>query len=289
MGKITRNIGTFTFAVLVHIAFVVMLVFSFDWNTAPEKAQSNVVNAVFVNEKRPTQPESRKPPAAPAPDPAPQQEPEKTPKPDIEKQKKIEEQRKAEEQRNVEEQQRKEEVVQQKNLEAEQLSAAKLKKEQEKKQQEEQTRVEEQKRLADAEAKRKIEEQQRKQREEDEKRRREDEEALKQQMAAEEGARDQMTDRQRNSLLQQWKSAIEQKVKRSWRKPEGSQPGLKCDVRVQQIPGGDVINVTITACNNSDAAFQRSIEAAVIKASPLPPPPDPSIFDRDIVITFKPE
>jgi colicin import membrane protein len=35
-------------------------------------------------------------------------------------------------------------------------------------------------------------------------------------------------------------------------------------------------------------AFQRSVEAAVRKASPLPAPPDPEVFDREIEFVFEP-
>jgi colicin import membrane protein len=34
---------------------------------------------------------------------------------------------------------------------------------------------------------------------------------------------------------------------------------------------------------------RESIEAAVYRASPLPPPPDPGLFDRNLKITFKPD
>ncbi|MEJ1961159.1 MAG: cell envelope integrity protein TolA [Gammaproteobacteria bacterium] len=39
---------------------------------------------------------------------------------------------------------------------------------------------------------------------------------------------------------------------------------------------------------NGDAAVRESIEAAVYRASPLPPAPDPAVFDRNLVFTFRP-
>jgi colicin import membrane protein len=48
------------------------------------------------------------------------------------------------------------------------------------------------------------------------------------------------------------------------------------------------MGVTIERCNG-DAAVQRSIEAAVYKASPLPEPDNPMLFDRNLRIIFKPE
>jgi colicin import membrane protein len=49
-----------------------------------------------------------------------------------------------------------------------------------------------------------------------------------------------------------------------------------------------VVNVRIGTCNG-DASVRESIEAAAYRASPLPPPPDPSLFERNLEITFKPD
>jgi colicin import membrane protein len=38
-----------------------------------------------------------------------------------------------------------------------------------------------------------------------------------------------------------------------------------------------------------DAAFARSVETAVLRSSPLPPPPNPALFDRNLLFNFKPE
>ena len=56
---------------------------------------------------------------------------------------------------------------------------------------------------------------------------------------------------------------------------------------VTQTMMGDVIDVRLQSCS-SDNAFQRSVERAVRKASPLPLPPNPDVFDREINFTFKP-
>ena len=57
---------------------------------------------------------------------------------------------------------------------------------------------------------------------------------------------------------------------------------------MNQIPGGEVIHAKATKCNG-DEVFRRSVESAVYKASPLPRPSDPGLFDREIVFTFKPK
>jgi colicin import membrane protein len=56
---------------------------------------------------------------------------------------------------------------------------------------------------------------------------------------------------------------------------------------VTQVPGGEVTNVRVGTCNG-DQAVRDSIEAAVYRASPLPPPPDPALFERNLELTFKP-
>lgn len=93
---------------------------------------------------------------------------------------------------------------------------------------------------------------------------------------------------ERSGLLGQYIALIQQRVTRSWIRPPEAQPGLDCEVYVQQIPGGDVVDVRIGRCNGSDVV-KRSIESAVYRASPLPGPPDPSLFERNLVFDFKPE
>jgi colicin import membrane protein len=82
--------------------------------------------------------------------------------------------------------------------------------------------------------------------------------------------------------------AIQQKVERNWVRPANAEVGLDCAVKVQQLPGGEVVNVSFGACNG-DATIKRSIESAVRKASPLPAPRDPSVFERNLTLIFKPK
>lgn len=81
---------------------------------------------------------------------------------------------------------------------------------------------------------------------------------------------------------------IRDRVERNWARPASATPGIECVVHVTQIPGGQVVNVRVGRCNG-DAGVVRSIIAAVEKSSPLPPPSDPTLFDRNLRFTFKPE
>ena len=82
--------------------------------------------------------------------------------------------------------------------------------------------------------------------------------------------------------------AIQQAVERNWVRPANAEVGLECVVNVRQLPGGEVVDVSIGRCNG-DQTIKQSIRSAVYKASPLPAPRDPSVFDRSLTLIFKPK
>ena len=81
---------------------------------------------------------------------------------------------------------------------------------------------------------------------------------------------------------------IEDKIERYWNRPPSAVVGLDCLLEVNQIPGGDVVSVSVGQCNG-DATVIRSLENAVLQASPLPEPPVASLFERVINVRFKPD
>ena len=81
---------------------------------------------------------------------------------------------------------------------------------------------------------------------------------------------------------------IQSHIENNWVRPPNVQAGLNCALRVKQIPGGEVISVEFGDCN-ADPITRRSIYAAVQRASPLPPPPNSVVFDRNLRITFAPD
>jgi colicin import membrane protein len=109
-------------------------------------------------------------------------------------------------------------------------------------------------------------------------------EDLKRSLAAEERARAVRA----GPALATWQAQITAKIERAWLRPPTARPGIQCVLNVTQVPGGEVTQVSIGECNG-DQAVRESIEAAVYRASPLPPPPDPSLFDRNLRINFKPD
>ena len=87
------------------------------------------------------------------------------------------------------------------------------------------------------------------------------------------------------SLQQRYVALITQKVHNNWSPPPSVPDNLNCTVLVTQVPGGTVTNVQVPACNGDDAVVQ-SIITAVYRSSPLPAPPDPSLFDRSLKFIF---
>lgn len=151
-----------------------------------------------------------------------------------------------------------------------------------------------------AESKRKAEEAAQKQREERERqeqeRKRQEEQArqlarekaLQEQIAAEEAA---LQRRRDQSELDKYNRLIKDKVTRNWSRPAGWDAGLVCSVMVSLIPGGQVVDVEFKKkCGND--VYDRSMETAIFRASPLPVPSDSRLFNlnyRKFTFEFKVE
>jgi colicin import membrane protein len=207
-------------------------------------------------------------------------------------QQKIDQQKKEQEQL---EQQRQKEKEQQEQLREEQQAKEKQL------QKEEQKKEEDAKRVADAQQqakhqkqeaeKKRVEEIMQKQRDVEQKRKSDAD--AKAQAAREADLKSQLADEEgRNQavnagLLNQYAALIKQRVERNWIKPPLVQSGVKCEVRVTQAKGGMVMSVSFGKCP-TDAALRQSIESAVMISSPLPPPPDSRLFERNISFIFNP-
>lgn len=90
--------------------------------------------------------------------------------------------------------------------------------------------------------------------------------------------------------LSQYIPYIQQKIQRNWIRPAGSPPGMSCLILVKLIPGGEVVDARVVR-SSGDVLFDRSVETAVLKASPLPLPEDPAMFKyfREINFNFNPD
>lgn len=118
----------------------------------------------------------------------------------------------------------------------------------------------------------------------EEKRRRTEQAELDRQLAEE----DALLAAADSGALAEYAALIRQKVERNWVRPPTAKAGLECELYVSQIPGGQVTGVRIGNCP-ADDAVRRSIEAAVLRASPLPMPANQTLFERNLRFMFKPE
>jgi colicin import membrane protein len=89
-------------------------------------------------------------------------------------------------------------------------------------------------------------------------------------------------------LYDQYVFAIQQRIRSKWQRPLSARPGIDCMVTVVQLPTGDVVSAKVATCNGDDAV-RRSIERAVLDASPLPKAPTPAVFERIVNVRFQPE
>jgi len=267
----------FILSAALHGVLVAVIVAGGRWVTSASTPplqtlaiEATVVDAKEIGALRP----SRQPPVAPQPEPEPEpaSEPEATPEPPAEPAPPKPDRAKEQAQREAKAK-RIAEVKRKAEAEAKRKAEADAKRKAE----------------AEAEAKRKAEaeaESKRKAAAEAEDRRikAEREAELQRALSAEE-------DRRNASRLAglgaQWAQAIQARVQRAWIRPPSARAGLDCLVIVTQVPGGTVVRAEVRSCNG-DEAVKQSIEAAVFRASPLPPPPDPALFERTLELRFRP-
>ena len=88
------------------------------------------------------------------------------------------------------------------------------------------------------------------------------------------------------TLAQQYALAIQAQVTNNWLRPPTARAGLRCTLRIVQIPGGEVITATIAGSCNGDEATRRSLEAAVARAGSLPYRGFEDVFEREIDFIF---
>lgn len=272
------------YAILVHVALIALLGVSLDWTpkiTAQPQVQA--MNAVVIDDSQRLEKKR-------AQQQAEQRKQENERLQALKEQQLVEEQK---EQQLVEEQKQEERSKETKEKEQEKRAVAeqgKIKKQQEalreaklKTAQEEQAKKVKQadKQSTELEEKRKAEGKRRIEAEED---------ALQEQLAAEQQRRDSDREKLANAALAKFSALIKQKVQRNWLRPQTARQGMSCKVLVRLTAKGEVLLARVVE-SSGDTAYDRSVEAAVYKASPLPLPQDVTLFDyfREINFVFKPE
>ncbi len=88
------------------------------------------------------------------------------------------------------------------------------------------------------------------------------------------------------TLSDNYQAAIQSFVTQNWLRPPTAQPGLRCTLKIVQIPGGEVISAAISGQCNGDEATRRSILAAVERGGALPYRGFEDAFAREIDFIF---
>ena len=92
--------------------------------------------------------------------------------------------------------------------------------------------------------------------------------------------------RKSKGIVNRHVALITQKIERNWRRPLDSPPKLQCKIEIVLRASGNVLSVKIVE-SSGNQSFDRSVETAVRKASPLPVPADSAIFKEFEVMRLR--
>jgi colicin import membrane protein len=250
--------GALAFA--MHVLFLALLVFSVTWQ------QKQIDTAVVVDLWRdlpplvPPQAEAPPPPPAVKPEPPPpapkveaKPPPEPAPKPDIALKEKLEKERKLKAQQAVEAKRIAAEKAREAELEKKKRAAAEALK---------------QKQAAEAEAKRVAAEQQK----------------ARDALAAQEAAA-------QARVVDEYKRRISDKIRRFIVLPPNVDANAQVEFEITVLPGGEVLGAKLKRAANSLPAYDAAVERAILRAQPLPLPPDPALMRqfRELNLVFRPK
>lgn len=84
---------------------------------------------------------------------------------------------------------------------------------------------------------------------------------------------------QLTSVIDRYKAEILQAIGQQWVVPSDANRRLSCQFLIHVAPGGAVMEVQLLH-GSGNTALDRSARVAIYKASPLPVPNDPALFDR---------
>ncbi len=88
-------------------------------------------------------------------------------------------------------------------------------------------------------------------------------------------------------LLERYQLALQDAILRNWTRPDNVPLGQPCRIIIRQIPGGQVISAEVDSSCPYDDLGRRSIEAAVLKAQPLPYAGFEPVFSRQLNLNFR--
>lgn len=153
-----------------------------------------------------------------------------------------------------------------------------------------------------AEAKKRAEEKMREA--EAEKKKRAEAEALKKKLAAEADAKRIASEEAKAQqalaaqqaaasakVVDEYKRRIIEKVRRFIVLPPNVSDSAQVEFEVVVLPGGEVLGAKLKKSSNSIPAYDAAVERAILKAQPLPLPPDPALMRqfRELNLVFRPK
>lgn len=86
-----------------------------------------------------------------------------------------------------------------------------------------------------------------------------------------------------------YSKAIAEAIRRNWVRPDNILPSQRCRIVIRQLPGGEVIDAQVDSSCPYDELGKRSVEAAVLKAQPLPYVGYEKAFQRTLILNFQAE
>jgi len=90
--------------------------------------------------------------------------------------------------------------------------------------------------------------------------------------------------------IDKYKQAVAARIKRFIIEPPNLQGNPEVEFEVVQLPGGEILGVK-TRKASGQSPWDTAVERAILRAQPLPPPPDPAMFRevRELHLKFRPK
>jgi colicin import membrane protein len=92
-----------------------------------------------------------------------------------------------------------------------------------------------------------------------------------------------------SDLTGAYRQALIDAIRRNWVRPDNVLPSQRCRIVIRQLPGGEVIEAQVDSSCPYDELGRRSVEAAVLKAQPLPYAGFERAFQRTLILNFQAE
>jgi len=90
--------------------------------------------------------------------------------------------------------------------------------------------------------------------------------------------------------IDKYKQAVAARIRRFIVEPPNLQGNPEVEFEVVQLPGGEILGVK-TRRASGQATWDNAVERAILRAQPLPQPPDPALFKdvRELHLRFRPK